>query len=269
MAASGLSRGPGFTLIELLVVISIVALLIALLLPALSSARESARRMSCLSNLRQHTLAFAQYANENNGSWPLALATGPTVQNFWHQGAPLEEALAEYSGVDSAYSQGRVGGKTWLCPSSPLTVEVSAIDNKPKYVNTLGFSHSSEINTYSGLYYHYADDVRRNAGSTDTAKQDRSFAEDFFRHPSSLSMQWCSTRLVQMSATDNPNSLNRAGFHYPGGRPAAFIDGHASALSLEEYQGAFQDIMSRGSVAHRYRDHWSKGNSGDFALSEN
>jgi len=53
-----------FTLIELLIVISIIALLIGLLLPALSQARASARSGVCLSNLRQHGIAFNLYVME-------------------------------------------------------------------------------------------------------------------------------------------------------------------------------------------------------------
>jgi len=56
----------GFTLIELLVVISIIALLIALLIPVLRAAKERGQRAVCLSNLRQLTLAWITYAEEND-----------------------------------------------------------------------------------------------------------------------------------------------------------------------------------------------------------
>jgi len=53
--------------VELLVVIGIIALLIAILLPALNRAREVARRIQCTNNVRQLTMAWLMYANDNKG----------------------------------------------------------------------------------------------------------------------------------------------------------------------------------------------------------
>ena len=48
-------------------VIAIIALLMAILVPVLRSAKERAHRAVCLSNLRQLTLAWLAYADDNDG----------------------------------------------------------------------------------------------------------------------------------------------------------------------------------------------------------
>lgn len=55
-----------FTLIELLVVIAIIAVLMSVLMPALQRAREGGRRAVCMNNLKQLTLAWNMYADEND-----------------------------------------------------------------------------------------------------------------------------------------------------------------------------------------------------------
>ncbi|MFM8497998.1 MAG: DUF1559 domain-containing protein [Planctomycetia bacterium] len=67
----GREVSAGFTLVELLVVITIIGVLVSLLLPAVQSARESARRSSCSSNLKQLSLAFANYESARNVLPPL------------------------------------------------------------------------------------------------------------------------------------------------------------------------------------------------------
>ena len=57
----------GFTLVELLVVIAVIALLMAILLPALNRAKEQGKRIVCMANLKQLTLAWMAYADNNNG----------------------------------------------------------------------------------------------------------------------------------------------------------------------------------------------------------
>jgi len=62
----GTGTACSFTLIELLVVIAIIALLLAIFTPVARAARERAQRAVCLSNLRQLTFAWIQYADEHD-----------------------------------------------------------------------------------------------------------------------------------------------------------------------------------------------------------
>jgi prepilin-type N-terminal cleavage/methylation domain-containing protein/prepilin-type processing-associated H-X9-DG protein len=57
-------RKKGFTLIELLVVIAIVAILAAILFPVFAQARGKARAVTCVSNLKQISLAMKMYAQD-------------------------------------------------------------------------------------------------------------------------------------------------------------------------------------------------------------
>lgn len=70
------SMTRGFTLIELLVVIAIIAILAAILFPVFAQAREKARQISCLSNVKQLSLAYTMYVQDYDETSPHMDGTG-------------------------------------------------------------------------------------------------------------------------------------------------------------------------------------------------
>ncbi|MEX2214324.1 MAG: type II secretion system protein [Phycisphaeraceae bacterium] len=74
----------GFTLIEMLLVISLITMLISITLPALSKSRLTAREGICGSNLRQATIAFTAYSNDNNQLFP-DMSYNPITKAQWSQ----------------------------------------------------------------------------------------------------------------------------------------------------------------------------------------
>ncbi|MDT8301201.1 MAG: prepilin-type N-terminal cleavage/methylation domain-containing protein [Sedimentisphaerales bacterium] len=119
-----------FTLIELLVVIAIIAVLMAVLMPALNRAREQGRRAVCLSNLKQLTLAWTMYADENDDRIVNGEAAGggnglapvPTGSTNRHRG--------------EKYWVGDDCGDFWLGEHLPREIQYSAIQNGALYPYT-------------------------------------------------------------------------------------------------------------------------------------
>jgi prepilin-type N-terminal cleavage/methylation domain-containing protein/prepilin-type processing-associated H-X9-DG protein len=146
----------GFTLIELLVVIAIIAILASLLLPTLSKAKEEGRRINCTSNLKQLTLCWEMYADDNQG----VLAPNNWI-DYEGQGGGFNQSMSWCNGdartdtntvnimAGLLYPYNKSTG-IYHCPSDVSTV-VDANGNPLPQARTRSYNMSQSVNGL-GLY---------------------------------------------------------------------------------------------------------------------
>ncbi len=126
-----MDKRKAFTLVELLVVIAIIAILMAILMPALNLVKEQGKRAVCLNNLRQLTLAWILYADENDDK--IVNGDAREYTPMYNQGRPFN---------DSHYNETPWVLKDW--PRGNVSVE----DQKIAVRGGALFPYAKNVNLY-------------------------------------------------------------------------------------------------------------------------
>lgn len=134
-------RLRGFTLIELLVVIAILA---SMLLPSLAKAKNRAQAIKCVNNLKQLSIIWVLYADENDDRL-VSNGRGDSAQTPTWVGGSFEGNLADNTNSflmtdprRSLFGPYLKSPELYRCPSDRTTVTVAG--KKRQVVRTYGMN---------------------------------------------------------------------------------------------------------------------------------
>lgn len=153
----------GFTVLELLVVIVIIAILAALLLPVIGSVRTKARRLACVNNLHQLSLAVRIYSDESNDASPSPRPPGTSITNVPTLYSGFKELIKDYAGQRGASSR---HNKLFSCPADVMNPSWLVSSNRSRPFHFVEKSvHDLRGWHYSSYVFNGGDNLTRQIGS--------------------------------------------------------------------------------------------------------
>ncbi|MDR3706735.1 MAG: DUF1559 domain-containing protein [Capsulimonadaceae bacterium] len=141
-----MNQDRAFTLIELLVVIAIIAILAAILFPVFATAREKARQSTCASNFKQLGIAFTQYSQDYDETFPIDTIGVSSTWTGW------DLLISPYAGLKATFVQ----SNTTALPTSPFYLcpddQLSRYNNGTTLATARTYSLAATI--YDGGFAH-------------------------------------------------------------------------------------------------------------------
>ena len=228
-----------FTLIELLVVIAVIGILAGLLLPALVRSKRLARRAACLSQLKQHGVAWRVFLDDNEGRFPDRRdlkASLPGGYKPWSTWPPSDPRAGWAAAV---LSNELKAAELWNCPS----IQRASFASGAQVWQAAGTDSNAPVVSYWMWRFDRKDDPvsldnfwgRTEADCLTSLREAKNPNAGTPNGPSDVEL----TVDVYFPSTvpSLPVDLRGRGAH-AGGRNSLMLDGHASFL---------QDARIRGS----------------------
>ena len=259
------SSQTGFSLVELLVVMSIISVLIGLLLPAVQAAREASRRVQCMNNLHQLSLAILQHEVAKQyfptGGWGELWVGDPDRGTDENQPGGWIYNILPYIEQQAVHDLG-MGKDTPTKQSIAVQMQGTIIPgfNCPTRRTEGRYKHTTIVSVFNAASQTEMDvrsDYAANAGDfwVDMGKGPNSYDDSSYKWPDVSKMTgicYLRSKVRPADIKDGATNTYLVGEKWLGSDH--YYDGETPGDDYSLYQGAAPDILRW--VAKNPGEHW-------------